>query len=678
MRSSRIAVTFAVTATLLTAPLFTTAQPASADATSTDVTVNTRAALATVPTTAVGVNHAVWDSYLGTNEVADTLHNAGVKMMRYPGGSYSDIYHWADNTAPGGYVAPNTDFDHFMSGVNRAGAQAIVIANYGTGSAQEAAGWVRYANVTKNYGVKYWEIGNENYGNGHYGSNWEADNHADKSPAGYANEVVAYADAMKAVDPTVKIGVVLTTPGNWPDGLVAGGDAGTWNQVVLSIAGPHVDFAILHWYPGGGSATEALSKTDQITDISWLARQQINQYAGKPLGIAITEMNTGWGLNTQPGALFAADAYAQLLENGVFTVDFWDVHNGPTTARVIAGQQDFEDLGLLSSGTCTSDNVCEPAVNTPFAPYYALQLLSRAAAPGDQLVRASSSDPLIGVHAARKANGDLAFLLLNRDPDNDRTVTLHYDGFTPAAGAPTVLTYTNGAASVTTANTGSAITQTLPKYSLTTIVVHPAALPSGQPFAPGQPVASNVTDTAATITWPAATGGTKYEIYRQNGTVSEQWGETTGTSFTVHNLVPGTRYTLNVVNRNNAGQVSWSSAPLNFQTGTPAAAPCAVKFADVNDWGNGYVANVDITNTGTTPIASWNLSFTWPTAWQSFGSGWSGNWSTSGRTVNVSNVDYNGALAPGATTSIGLVGNYSGPNVLPPRFTLNGQLCTTR
>jgi DNA-directed RNA polymerase specialized sigma24 family protein len=30
------------------------------------------------------------------------------------------------------------------------------------------------------YGVKYWEIGNENYGNGHYGSNWEADNHADK------------------------------------------------------------------------------------------------------------------------------------------------------------------------------------------------------------------------------------------------------------------------------------------------------------------------------------------------------------------------------------------------------------------------------------------------------------------------------------------------------------------
>jgi hypothetical protein len=34
-----------------------------------------------------------------------------MKLSRYPGGSYSDIYHWADHTAPGGYVAPDTDFD---------------------------------------------------------------------------------------------------------------------------------------------------------------------------------------------------------------------------------------------------------------------------------------------------------------------------------------------------------------------------------------------------------------------------------------------------------------------------------------------------------------------------------------------------------------------------------------
>ena len=78
-----------------------------------------------------------------------------------------------------------------------------MIANYGTGTAQEAADWVRYANKTQHYGVKYWEIGNENYGNGHYGSAWEADDHTDKSPSEYAANVIAYSRAMKAVDPDI-------------------------------------------------------------------------------------------------------------------------------------------------------------------------------------------------------------------------------------------------------------------------------------------------------------------------------------------------------------------------------------------------------------------------------------------------------------------------------------------
>src|SRR5436190_1896173 len=90
-----------------------------------------------------------------------------------------------------------------------------------TGLGVNDAAWVRYANVTKGYGAKYWEIGNEIYGNGHYGADWEADSHPAKTPVEYANNVVAYADAMKAVDPSVKIGAVLTTPANWPDAVLA-------------------------------------------------------------------------------------------------------------------------------------------------------------------------------------------------------------------------------------------------------------------------------------------------------------------------------------------------------------------------------------------------------------------------------------------------------------------------
>jgi hypothetical protein len=640
------------------------------------VTVNARAGLATVGGAAVGVNHAVWDADLGTDEVADLLHDAGTQVMRYPGGSYSDIYHWKDNTAPGGYVAPDTDFDHFMAGVRRAGAQAMVIANYGTGTPQEAADWVRYANVEKKYGVTYWEIGNELYGNGHYGASWEADDHPAKTPAEYATNLVQYARAMKAVDPTIKIGAVLTTPGSWPDGLVAGGDAGTWNQVVLSIAAADIDFAILHWYPGGSSGPEALGKVAQVRDITALARQQLDSYSpDRQIPIAVTETNTGYGENTQPGALFAADAYGALLENGVFNVDWWDVHNGPGTASTFAGQTDYGDFGLLSSGTCTSDgSACEPARNTPFAPYFGISLVSRLAQPGAQLLRTASSDPLVTVHAARQPNGDLAVLLANEDPDAARTVALSYPGYAPAATAQ-VLAYGNGDTAVTTSS-GSATSRTLPAYSLTVLVLHPATAVTG-PAAPGRPVASAVTDRSATLSWPAAAGAPKYEVYRQNGAVSEQWGETTGTSFTVRNLDPATTYTVNVVSRDAAGRVSWASPPLTFTTGTPDVAACAVTFRDTNDWGNGYVGSVDITNTGKEPVTSWTLRFDWPTGWQQLSSGWSATWAQAGRTVSVQG-DPGATIAPGATASAGFVGAYQGPNVLPALFTLNGRTCTTR
>ena len=122
--------------------------PASATAAAVNVTVNADEGLGTVPSTAYGLNQAVWDSQMNTQASVTALSQAGVEMMRYPGGSYGDIYNWQNNTAAGGFVAPGTNFDSFMSTVKAVGAQAILIANYGTGTPQEAAAWVQYANVT--------------------------------------------------------------------------------------------------------------------------------------------------------------------------------------------------------------------------------------------------------------------------------------------------------------------------------------------------------------------------------------------------------------------------------------------------------------------------------------------------------------------------------------------------
>jgi len=663
------------------------AAPASADAApAVNVSVNTHEGLGAIPATGYGLNSAIWDSQMNVPQVQDLLAQAHVGMLRYPGGSYGDIYHWQTHTAPGGYVAPGTDFDSFMGTVKKIGAQPILIANYGTGTPAEAAGWVQYANVTKGYGDKYWEIGNENYGNGYYGADWEADDHASKSPATYANNVLQYASAMKAVDPTIKIGAVLTTPGNWPDGSVASGDSADWNKTVLSIAGSAIDFVIVHWYPGGANAAAMLTSPDQLTGELSQLHQEIGQYAGANaahIGVALTEMNGSVDNTTQPDALFASDAYMTALENGVFTVDWWDTHNGASAISTAPdGATDFGDGGILSSGpgSCVG-TVCEPALNTPFPPYFGISMLSKLGRPGDQMVAAGTDQPLVSAHAVLQANGNLAVQLTNKDPNNAYPVSLHYTGFQPSAATPTVYTYGDEASAITSASQGTSSSQTLPPYSIETIVLTPSGQGVSALSAPGSPSASGVTGSQATISWAPSSGGTatRYEVYRQVGTISELLAESTSTSATLYNLVPGTGYTINVLATDQKGYLSRASAPVTFTTSTPGNSTCAVDYQVTGSWGSGYTASINITNTGPSQINGWTLTFTFPASTESLNSGWNANWTSSGQNVHATSLDWDANLAPngGNSVSIGFVGNNAGAYPSPAAISLNGTVCTT-
>ena len=666
------------------------ATSAATHATAADVTVTVNAdeGLGTVPATAYGANQAVWDTNMNTPPSVSLLSQANVGMMRYPGGSYGDGYHWQTNTVSGGgYVAPGTDFDSFMGTVKSVGAQAMLIANYGSGTPQEAAGWVQYANITKGYHDQYWEIGNEVYGNGYYGADWELDYHADKSPTTYANNVVQYVQAMKAVDPTIKIGVVLTLPDSWPDGVVASGDSKDWNQTVLPIVGPYVDFAIIHYYPNHTTAADVLQQVGLLPAEMAQLREQINQYAGPKgpnIGIAVTETESNYDSDTQPGALFNADAYFTAMENGAFTVDYWDTRNGMGTVTTAPdGATDYGDGGLLSSGNCNSGNVCEPPLNTPFASYYALQMLSKVAQPGDTLIKSGSDDPLMSVHAARNADGGLSVELVNKDPDNARTVNLDYAGWVPSDATPTVYTYGDEATSITTAQQGTAATQVVPPYSIVTVKLRPsAANPVDTALtAPGSPSTTTITADGATITWQSSTGGavTRYEVYQQLGTHSVLLGESTSTSFTAHNLLPGTSYTLNVLATDQRGFLSAPSPPVTFITGTPQQSTCAVSYSLSTGWDSGFVANISITDTGPSPITGWTLAFNFPVTTESVSNGWNATYTQTGQTVIVTPVTWDANLAAdsGNTVSIGFVGNQTGANPPPASFTLNGTVCTT-
>jgi alpha-L-arabinofuranosidase len=304
--------------------------------------------LGTLTNTSIGVNTAVWDSHLLDSASLSAAKNAGVKMFRYPGGSTADNYHWQSNTEINGSTSSGDNFDAFMKGAQSIGVQPIITINYGSGTAQEAANWVHYANkggsgyngpvpsygggssTGHTYGIKYWEIGNEMYGDGWDGNGWETDQHT-HSPAAYGSNAVSYIQAMKAVDPSIKTGVTLTIP-------TSGTDA-AWNPGVLSKACSSIDFVIVHWYPeapGSESDASLLGDPSLIANIVSQTRSQINQYCGShasAVQIMITESNSVYG---NPGkqsvsivnALFLADDYMDWLQDGVTNVDWWDLHNG--------------------------------------------------------------------------------------------------------------------------------------------------------------------------------------------------------------------------------------------------------------------------------------------------------------------------------------------------------------
>jgi hypothetical protein len=371
------------------------------------------------------------------------LRKIGVKVIRFPGGSTSDVYHWQHNrTIPGDStgVDPANTFDRVMSTVARpAGAEVMVTVNYGSngdgtggGDPQEAAAWVRHANSVKKFGVRYWEIGNEIYGNGFYGAKWETDLHADRSPAAYAHNALDFIHAMKAADPSIHIGLVLAAPGQWPDGQ----PPQNWNQTVLGAACQEADFVSIHWYPqqpGQESDAGLLRSADtvpgMVKSLQDLFAQQCGDHRPK---IMVTEMNS---VSSNPGkqttspvnALFLVESYAAWLQAGVANVTWWDLHNSSelrnNNSRSLAGTKTYGDYGVLSSG-----QVPEPAANTPFPTYWGLRLLTRAGVtPGAHFLPVRAAPPG-QAYALRRPDRSIAVILINRSRSTTRTVHVSLAG----------------------------------------------------------------------------------------------------------------------------------------------------------------------------------------------------------------------------------------------------------
>jgi hypothetical protein len=253
---------------------------------------------------------------------------------------------------------------------------------------------------------------------------------------------------------------------------------------------------VVHWYPQGptGESDAALLASSQIgesTSVSYTpsipsmvatVKSEIAAYCGQhasAVQIMVTEMNS---VSYNPGkqtvslvdALFLDDAVMTWLENGVTSVDWWTIHNSPFAGNVsssLDGDFDFGDYGIFSSGLTCSNGAVEPAVDTPFPAYYGLQMLSHLGEEGDSLVRATSSNSLVSIHAVRRDNGKLNVMLINKDPTVAYAVTVSLDGVC-VHGIAHTYTYGIGSTSIgrgVASVAGSSLTITIDPYSTTAI-----------------------------------------------------------------------------------------------------------------------------------------------------------------------------------------------------------------
>jgi alpha-N-arabinofuranosidase len=429
----------------------------------------------------------MWDAYFDTPETIALLQQMGTRALRCMGGSLSDNYHWASDLTEGtDWPGPwQTSFANFLHVATNIGAQVFTTVNYGTGSTNEAAAWVAYANgsVTNTLalgvdqfgtnwgtvgywaslraaaplgqddgtnflrisraaplGFKYWEIGNECHGT------WETDSNAvPHDPYTYATRARDYLNLMKAVDGTIKVGVVVT-PGegsysNNANHFAVNPRTGStnygWTPILLinlARLGVTPDFAIHHSYASGDSDPLLLQAAGGVA--GWASdavslRQMLSDYMGATgtnVELCVTENNTsarGKQLTSLVNGLYYADSLSQLMQTEFNSFLWWDLRNGiwddGNIDPTIYGWRLYGDEGVIG-GLAT----CYPT-------FYASKLMQYFAQPGDTVVSASSDYLLLSAYAVRGASGAVRALVINKDTNADLNAQVAISGLLPGA-----------------------------------------------------------------------------------------------------------------------------------------------------------------------------------------------------------------------------------------------------
>ncbi|MCF6406818.1 hypothetical protein L3C95_28225 [Chitinophaga filiformis] len=206
-------------------------------------------------------------------DVLEKVKELRTPLLRYPGGTFTKIYHWEDGVGPKAFrkkrknlIWGGVDDNHFgtaefIAYCRKIGAEPFLVVNMATGTPEEAANWVEYCNGTtdtyyanlrrkdgfeKPFNVKYWGIGNEEGAEPDMGRHQNVDQ--------YIKDTWQFVKMMKLQDSSLKLI------------LVGNSDDLSWSRTVLARLGPICDYLSIHLYsiPADTTFSSLIQSIDRI------------------------------------------------------------------------------------------------------------------------------------------------------------------------------------------------------------------------------------------------------------------------------------------------------------------------------------------------------------------------------------------------------------------------------
>ncbi|MCG2614387.1 alpha-L-arabinofuranosidase [Terrimonas sp. NA20] len=442
-----------------TIPSFTeTTIPAASSGT---VTIDYSNVVTKVSRSLFGNNANTWMTQMVTEPaLINHLKNLKPNIIRFPGGSISDIFFWNRNAAdppadapatllnaagasnPSGYwFGKNTagwtlSVDNYYAMLQQTGSQGIITINYGyarygTGpnpvaaAAHLAADWVRYDNGR----TKYWEIGNENFGDWEAGYRINKASNQDGQPEFltgqlYGQHFKIFADSMRKaateIGKTIRIGAVMIeseTP------VWATPTQSTWNAGLLGAINNSPDFHVAHSYytpyNANSNAADILysATTETKKNIEFISKAiQTAGATAKP--VVLDEWNIFAAGSKQQvshiNGLHADLVIGELLQNKYGLACRWDLANA---------WENGNDHGMFNNGD-EPDGV--PKWN-PRPVFYHMYFFQQFL--GDRLVTSGTgASTEIASYASSFSSGELGVVLINKST-SDKIMELDIKNF---------------------------------------------------------------------------------------------------------------------------------------------------------------------------------------------------------------------------------------------------------